>query len=111
MYFQLQRKEKSLWMPGWLPPQSRCARLYVGDMARKLLKKLDNLEMEVNKLAPEIVMKATPYINALERLEAVRVACFGQLVVEGYADKIKEFSVCYRSLNISIPLKVGCGFN
>ena len=98
-----------------------CARLYtmavpgfVGDMAKKLLTKLGNLEMEVNKLDPEIVRRATPYINTLERLEAVRVACFGQLVVEGYANKIKEFSVSYRSLSISIPLKVGtlgCGFN
>lgn len=79
---------------------------FVGDMAKKLLKKLDNLRMEVNKLEPEIVEKATPYIDTLEKLEAVRMCCFGQLVVEGYTNKIKEFSTAYRRLDISIPLKV-----
>ena len=78
----------------------------MGDIAKKLLKKLDNLRMEVNKLEPEIVEKATPYIDTLEKLEAVRMCCFGQLVVEGYANKIKEFSTAYRRLDISIPLKV-----
>lgn len=115
-------EEGKEFMDAWMasPTVNVCKTVYhgsasfVGDMARKLLKKLGNLEMAVNKLDPEIVRRATPYINTLERLEAVRVACFGQLVVEGYANKIKEFSVSYRSLSISIPLKVGtlgCGFN
>ena len=102
------------FMEAWMasPTVNVCKTVYhgsasfVGDMAKKLLQKLSSLEREVIKLDPEIVMKASPYIKTLESLESVRVACFGQLVAEGYADKIKEFSVSYRSLSISIPLKV-----
>ena len=79
---------------------------FVGNMAKLLLKKLENLEMTVNKMDQEVVVKAVPYIRTLEKFEALRRDCFGQLVIEGYAQKIKDFSVSYRSLGISIPLKV-----
>ena len=79
---------------------------FVGDMAKLLLKKIDYLEMAISKLDSVIVDKAASFINAFKQFEAVRKACFGQYVEQGYAERIKEFSVTYRSLGISIPLKV-----
>ena len=73
---------------------------FVGNMAKLLLKKLEN------KMDQEVVDKAVPFIRTLEKFEAVRRDCFGQLVMAGYAQKIKDFSVSYSSLGISIPLKV-----
>ena len=79
---------------------------FVGNMAKLLLKKLDSLRMAVSKQNEQVVIKAEPFIQTLERLEAVRQACFGQLVEAGYGEKISAFSSSYRSLGISIPLKV-----
>ena len=79
---------------------------FVGNMAKLLLKKLDSLRMAVNKQDEQVVIKAEPFIQTLEKLEAVRQACFGQLVEAGYSEKISIFSSSYRSLGISIPLKV-----
>lgn len=107
-------EEGKKFLDSWMasPSVNVCRTVYhgqanfVGNMAKLLLKKLENLEMTVNKMDKEVVDKAIPFIRTLEKLEAVRNYCFGQLVKEGYAEKIKDFSVSYRSLGISIPLKV-----
>ena len=75
-------------------------------MAKLHLKKLDSLRMAVSKQNEQVVIKAEPFIQTLERLEVVRQACFGQLVEAGYGKKISAFSSSYRSPGISIPLKI-----
>ena len=83
---------------------------FVGDMARLLLKKVGHLEEAISMLDDGTILKAAPFIKAFKQFEEVRKACFGQHVEKDYALKIKVFMVTYRSLEISIPLKVGFRF-
>ena len=107
-------EEGKKFMDEWMasPSVNVCRTVYhgsanfVGDMARKLLKKVANMKVTVNKLDPEIIAKAAPYLVTLQKFETVRNACFGQLVEQNYGDTIRQFSDSYRSLGISITLKV-----
>ena len=83
---------------------------FVGDMAKLLLKKVGHLEEAISMLEDGTIIKAAPFIKAFKQFEEVRKACFGQHVEKDYALKIKVFMVTYRSLEISIPLKVGFRF-
>ena len=106
------QEEGKKFLDDWMASVNVCRTVYqgsanfVGDMAKLLLKKVGTLDMAVSEMDTEVVKKAAPFIKALRQFDAVRVACFGQLVVPGYADRIKEFCATYRSLGISIPLKV-----
>ena len=104
------KKFLDIWMASPLVNVSRTeyhgSANFVGDMAKKLLKKLDHLESPVMELDPVAVSKAVPFIETLRLFEVVTVSCFGQYVEPGYSDKIERFSIAYRSLGISTPLKV-----
>ena len=52
------------------------------------------------------IIKALPFIEALHLFHQVEDACFGQLLKPNYKDCIQNFMASYRSLGISIPLKV-----
>ena len=77
---------------------------FVGDMAKLLLKKDGHLEEAISMLDNVTTIKAAPFIKAFK--QEVRKACFGQQVEKDYALKVKVFMITYRSLEISIPLKV-----
>ena len=80
---------------------------FVGDMAKRLLNNLDNLGVFAeNSLNAETHAKVIPFIVALQTFNEVRKSCFGQAVSENYEKCITDFSEAYRSLGISIPLKV-----
>ena len=80
---------------------------FKGNMGRKLIKLSGNLgEYVKTMLDPETAGKAEPYVKALSQFNLVVDACFGQDLSPIYVNLIKEFMVTYRSLGISIPLKV-----
>ena len=59
-----------------------------------------------------ICTKAKPYLETLSKLHDVVTSCLGQkleLDSQGnsvYQHQISQFSVAYRALNITVPLKV-----
>ena len=56
---------------------------------------------------PEKLQLAGKFILALKQFSSVKDACFGQyLDVQNYENYIKQFMTTYRSLPISIPLKL-----
>ena len=80
---------------------------FVGNMVQKFLSKLENLEFKVRQdLSPAKLLVSNTYMEAFKLLRAVVKSCFGQTLSPGYSALIKDFSTHYRSLNISIPLKV-----
>ena len=80
---------------------------FKGNMARKLLKLSGSLaEFTKKELDSETLAKASPFIKALSQFGAVVEACFGQTLDPNYTNLIKDFMLTYRSLQISIPLKV-----
>ena len=80
---------------------------FVGNMVHKFLSKVENLESKVRQdLTPAKLLVTETYMKAFKLLRAVVKSCFGQTLTPGYSALIKDFSTHYRSLNISIPLKV-----
>ena len=80
---------------------------FVGNMAHKFIKKVNSLESKVKEsLSTEKIKVAESYIKAFKELGKVIVSCFGQELVPGYGGDIDQFMTTYRSLQISIPLKV-----
>ena len=80
---------------------------FVGDMAKRFLKNLDSLSSTVESyLDCETRDKILPFIRALAKLNIVREMCFGQTLKDGYKEAVEDFSITYRGLNISFPLKV-----
>lgn len=81
---------------------------FVGNEAMKLLRKAPKslAEKVKTELGSDTADKAAPYIIAFHQLHQVVEACFGQDLDSSYTTKIKDFMKTYRSLGISIPLKV-----
>ena len=83
---------------------------FVGNQAKRLLTKVDNLQKVLHEYFGqdngERLDLADSFILAFKQFDIVIQSCFGQDLVPGYADRIQEFMVRYRSLGISIPLKV-----
>ena len=80
---------------------------FVGNMAEKVLKNLDSLSTKVEtEVEPQRLSLANLYLKAFRQFYSVVKACFGQELALGYSALIKDFIITYRSLNISIPLKV-----
>ena len=80
---------------------------FIGNMAQRLLKKVDHLQIKLQQhVAVDKMELADLYIKAFKEFDAVVSSCFGQTLTPGYSDLIKQFMVTYRSLSISIPLKV-----
>ena len=91
---------------------SRCAyqgsRSFEGNQARKLLKNTDKLERSVMKLDIETTIQALPFVQTLRVFNKVVSSCFGQTLDPAYERHIEDFSKQYRSLDISVTLKVNC---
>ena len=82
---------------------------FIGNMAELLLARVDHLAAKLREYLanrPENLVVAEQYICALEQFDAVVHSCFGQELKSGYTHLIKRFMDTYRSLGISIPLKV-----
>ena len=80
---------------------------FIGNMAELILKRISLLEGRVREqLEGERLTTAMSYINAFSQFDKVVKSCFGQTLNPGYTELIKDFMVTYRSLNISVPLKV-----
>ena len=68
---------------------------------------MDSLEQIImDTTSQETLLKALLFVEALRLFHHVEGACFGQLLEPNYKDCIKKFMAAYRSLGISIPLKV-----
>ena len=81
---------------------------YEGNQARKILDKIESLENLLNlqdqeKLNIEFVFKS---IDCLKLFRKVVISCFGQLIEGNFEMYIEEFGKSYRSLGISVTLKV-----
>lgn len=80
---------------------------FKGNMAKKLLKLSTNLTKFVDQeLDIQDAGKAAPFLKALSQFNLVVDACFGQELDSNYTTLIREFMMTYRSLGISVPLKV-----
>ena len=82
---------------------------FVGNMAELLLARLDHLAARLREYLvsrPEHLAQAEIYVRALKQLNSVVHSCFGQDLQPDYTTLIADFMVTYRSLEISIPLKV-----
>ena len=80
---------------------------FIGNMAQKLLKKVDHLLVKLEQtLSQDRFVLAKVYVKAFKQFDLVVESCFGQTLTPRYSDLIKSFMTTYRSLNISIPLKV-----
>ena len=80
---------------------------FEGNQAEKLLKNVDSLEQAVmSQTGQDTIIKAMPFIQVMRLFKKVVDACFGQALHNSYPTCINDFMVAYRSLGISIPLKV-----
>ena len=77
---------------------------YNGPQCAKLLKNLDILReilgIEMNKDCIKCI------VLAFEAADEVKTACFGQVVMPNYQDKIKSFRIAYMKLGITVTPKV-----
>ena len=81
--------------------------IFIGNMVTRLLAKVENLQIKLHQhLSQEKLPLADLYVKAFQQFRAVVDSCFGQSLTPGYQVLIKTFMDTYRSLNISIPLKV-----
>ena len=83
-------------------------------MAAKLLEKSDSLLIKLReylRLRPAKLAIAERFVQAMQEFNAVRHSCFGQELSPNYTDLIQKFMVTYRSLEISIPVKVNIVFS
>ena len=81
---------------------------FIGNMAQKILKKVDSLEA---KLTPALAGTDKAelgqlFMKALRQFGIVVNNCFGQSLDPLFEDSIKEFMTTYRSLGVSLPLKI-----
>ena len=80
---------------------------FIGNMAMRFLKMVDHLLAKLRQyLSPARLELAEVYVKAFKQFHDVVESCFGQTLTVGYSTLIKNFMLTYRSLNISIPLKV-----
>ena len=80
---------------------------FVGNMALKFLTKVEDLEARMQEdLSRDKFDVAEKYMQAFKKFRAVVKGCFGQTLSPDYPQLIEDFMIQYRSLDISIPLKV-----
>ena len=80
---------------------------FQGNQAEKIASCTASLEVKFElDTESEIQTKAKPFIKALTLFNEVKKACFSQELQDDYESVIMEFCLFYRSLQISIPLKV-----
>ena len=80
---------------------------FIGNMAHRFLKMVDKLLAKLTAhLDPAKLELAKTYIKAFQQFDAVVTSCFGQTLAPNYSTLIKDFMATYRSLRITIPLKV-----
>ena len=81
---------------------------FIGNEARKLLRKADRLEERLYQAlaGTDKIPLAQLYMKALKEFDRVTHSCFGQKLDLNYATYIQEFMSTYRSLGISVTLKV-----
>ena len=78
---------------------------FIGNEARKLLKKVDQLEVRLYQAltGTDMLPLAQLYMKAFKEFDLV---CFGQKLDPSYQTHIEEFMATYRSLGISVTLKL-----
>ena len=111
------KEEGKIFMDNWMSePGVNVSRTvwhgsasFIGHMAELLIEKADLLLMRLRQylaLRPDKLAVAEVYVKAMKEFNQVRHSCFGQTLSADYVSLIKQFMVTYRSLKISIPLKV-----
>ena len=82
---------------------------FIGNMAELLLERADSLLIRIRQylaLRPDKLLVAEKFVQAMNEFNDVRKSCFGQTLSDDYISCIEKFMGTYRSLEISIPLKV-----
>ena len=79
-----------------------------GNMGRKLLLRCSSLVEALKEKLGEKAAIALPFVCTLQFFNLVVDRCFGQYVQPSYEEAIHDFMKCYRSLGISVTLKVFC---
>ena len=81
---------------------------FIGNEARKLLKKVDRLEERLYQAleGTDKIPLAQLYIKALKEFDRVVHSCFAQNLDLNYDTYIQQFMSTYRSLGISVTLKL-----
>ena len=73
----------------------------LGPNLGKLFGKLDSLKQFVH-------VKFHGYIESMHKFDLVKKACLGKVLEPDWQQKILDFEVAYKRLNISITIKVHC---
>ena len=81
---------------------------FVGNMAKKILDKIDSLEARLSEALSGSVKEelGKQYVQAFRQFGVVVDSCFGQSVHPLFEDHIKTFVTTYRALGISVTLKL-----
>ena len=79
---------------------------FKGNQSREFLKKVDLLQLELEKLSSETLLKGLPYIHAMRTFSKVVGNCFGNILVDSYIQDIQRFKDAYMALQISVTPKV-----
>ena len=107
-------EEGILFMDNWMKEVNVARTVYhgsasfIGNQAERLLSKVSFLEVKLEEKLEntEKLVLAKLYVKALQQFNLVVHSFFGQTLKPGYKELIGQFIVTYRSLGISIPLKV-----
>ena len=79
---------------------------FEGNQARKLLKKTGGLMDSARRLPRNTKARVKEIIGVMEAFDLVVERCFGIHLNGDYEEAIRDFSVKYRALNISVIPKV-----
>ena len=79
---------------------------FEGNQARKLLKKIGGMMVSARRLHRKAKSRVKEIIGVMEAFDLVVERCFGIQLNGDYEEAIRNFSVKYRALNISVIPKV-----
>ena len=71
------------------------------------MKKVDLLQLELEQVSSEAIVKGLPFIHAMRSFSKVVSSCFGNNLLDTYIDDIQRFRDAYMALEISVTPKVG----
>ena len=106
------RIEGEEWMDEYLKQESivrkknQGGHALEGNQSRKLLKRVDYLELKLKQENNKMLLEGLPYIAAFRAFDKVVHACFGMELDPEYKEHIAKFSQLYRELGISVTPKV-----
>ena len=70
------------------------------------MRKLDILQLELEKESEVALLNGLPYIHTMRAFSKVVQGCFGMDLVDSFGEDIREFRRLYLSLGVTVTPKV-----